>query len=104
MLLTSQEEIDLKEILRLHDEAFKDYLTRHNYGHKSSEGCVTIHVPNFWDRDGWDNPGAAGNVSVEVYSYALGPSRSHWFNSTAEALKNVREWHRKQMEAPDEED
>lgn len=101
-MLTEKEEKDLKEILRLHDEAFRDYLDRHNYGHKSSEGCVTLHFGNFWDREGYDNPGASKLTGVEVYSYALGPSRSHWFNSTEEALKNVREWHQGQMESPDE--
>lgn len=101
-ILTEQEGRDFAEILRLHDEAFKDYLTRHNYGHKSSEGAVTLEFGNFWDRDGYDNPGAPGKVSVSIYSYVLGPNRNHYFDSIAEALAEVRKWHRAQMDSPDD--
>lgn len=103
-MLTLQETEDLKEILRLHDEAFSDYLTRHNYGHKSSEGSVSIHFSDYWDREGYDAPGARGEISVGIYSYALSPiGRQHYFESTAEALREVREWHRVQMERPSDE-
>jgi len=30
---------------------------------------------------------------VSVYSYVLGPYRNHDFDSIAEALETVREWH-----------
>ena len=102
MILTEQETSDYLELLRLHDVAFRDYLERHNYGHKSSEGCVSLHFGNFWEREGWDTPGASKLVGVEVYSYALGPSRSHWFNSMAEALENVRRWHDEQLAKSDD--
>lgn len=92
------------EILRLHDEAFKDYLERHNYGHKSSEGALSIHFGNFWDREGWNNSGAFGQMGVGIYSYALGPSRMHHFASVEEALVEVRKWHKAQMEAADDVD
>lgn len=97
--LNEQELADLSEILRLHDEAFRDYLERFGDGHKSSEGAVEVHFGNFWDRDGWDAPGAGGTVGVSIYSYALGPSRNHYFDSIAGGLAEMRLWHRAQMDA-----
>jgi hypothetical protein len=32
-------------------------------------------------------------AAVKVYSYVLGPSRTHYFDSIPEALRAVREWH-----------
>lgn len=98
-VLNEQELADLAEILRLHDEAFRDYLERFNDGHKSSEGAVEILFGNFWDRGGWDHPGASGIVGVSIYSYALGPNRTHYFDSIADGLAEMRKWHRAQMEA-----
>lgn len=97
-VLTEQEMSDLGEILRLHDEAFKDYLDRFNDGHKSSEGAVEVHFGNFWQRDGWDHPGASGTVGVSIYTYALGPSRTHYFDTIAEGLTQMQKWHRTHME------
>jgi hypothetical protein len=88
---------DLAEILRLHDEAFRDYIERFNDGHKSSEGAVELTFGNFWDRGGWDTPGAPGSVGVSIYSYALGPNRMHYFDSIAEGLAAMRKWHRAEM-------
>lgn len=103
-MLTKEQQTDVAEILRLLDEALKDYLQRHNYGHKSSENAVSLHFGNFWDRDGWDNPGTPGEIGVEVYSYALGPIRSHYFKSISEALAEVRRWHKGQTESADDRD
>ena len=96
-ILSEQEQADLAEILRLHDVALRDYLERHNDGHKSSEGCVELLFRNFWDRDGWENPGATGGVGVSIYSYALGPNRTHYFDTIAEGLAAVRSWHDAQL-------
>lgn len=101
--LTADEIAGISEIMRLHDEALRDYLTRHDWGHKSSEGCVEVVFSDFWERGGWDNPGAPGRVKVGVYSYALGPNRMHYFDSVAQALDAVRGWHREQMERGDDE-
>lgn len=102
MVLTTDDLEGVAEILRLLDEALKDYLTRHNWGHKSSENAVSLDFGNFWDRDGWETPGDPGTVGVTVYSYALGPSRNHYFDSIPDALREVRGWHRTQMESPDD--
>ena len=42
---------------------------------KSSEAHCSLHYPNWWSEQNFDEP-----YSLEVYSYALGPSRSHYFN------------------------
>lgn len=101
-ILSEQEISDCSEILRLHDEAFRDYLERHDYGHKSHEGAIQLLFGNFWDRDGWDNPGDPGTVGVSIYSYALGPSRQHYFDTISDGLAAMRQWHKGQMEAPDD--
>lgn len=80
----------IAEIIRLHDEAFAHYQNDPCCGGwKSSEGAVSIHFGNYWQRD---EPPA-----VEVYSYALGPSRMHHFESPEEALADVRKWHQDEM-------
>lgn len=46
---------------------------------KSSEGWCALHYPVVWDfldeGAGFNEPSA-----IEIYSYALGPSRSHYIN------------------------
>lgn len=74
------------EVIRLHDEAFERYQKCPGAMWKSSEGAVSIHFGNVWDRE--------NRPSVEVYSYALGPNRNHYFKDADEALTEVRGWHR----------
>ena len=96
-LLTQQDLDNLTEIQRLLDEGLEHYLTYESHC-KSSEGHVSVHFGNSWDRMDGRNP-----ITVEVYSYALGPHRSHDFDSTQEALDEVRKWHKAEMEyVPDE--
>lgn len=98
MTLTNQELKDFKELTRLHDVAFNDYLDRHDRGHKSSDGAVTLYFGNFWDREGFDIPGNSKLEGVEVYSYALSPTgRMHYFKTMREALEAVRGWYEVQM-------
>lgn len=86
----------LAELHRLLDEAYRHYFA-YSDGHcKSSEGHITVHYGNFWDRVD-SGPFVTG---VEVYSYALGPSRSHWFDTLDAALAAVREWHAAEMASP----
>lgn len=89
--ITDQELADIREIIRLHDEALVHALAEDGH-HKSQEGAVEIHIPNYFERcENWQ-------VAVGVYSYVLGPSRWHYFDSTQDALDTVREWHREEME------
>ena len=97
-ILTAQELTDLGEILRLHDVALKHYSQNSDCGiTKSGDGSVELYFGNFRDRDGWDNPGAPGVVGVSIYSYALGPNRSHYFETIAEGLEAVRGWYAAEM-------
>lgn len=85
----------LLEIVRLHDEAF-DHAEKYGDGcHKSSEGAITLHLTNRFDPERDTNP--LHIKGVEVYSYVLGPSRSHWFDSIDDALAGVRKWHHAEM-------
>jgi len=36
-------------------------------------------------------------LGVEIYSYVLGPNRSHDFDSVDDALDTVRKWHADEM-------
>lgn len=90
--ILTQEDIDkLAEIQNLLDEGLAHYLTYE--GHcKSSEGHVSVSFDNSWRRrDG------EAKLTVEVYSYVLGPHRSHDFDSIDEALEEVRKWHAEEM-------
>ena len=90
---------DLQEIHRLLDEAYRHYFA-HGDGHcKSSEGYISVDFGNYWDRVDRVEKGLAPLAihSVEVYSYVLGPHRSHYFDSVAEALATVRKWHHAEM-------
>jgi hypothetical protein len=91
--LITQEFLDkLTEVQRLLVEAYEHYF-EHGDGHcKSSEGAIDISLPPFFWREGEDREPA-----VEVYSYVLGPSRSHWFNTIDDALAEVRKWHAAEM-------
>jgi hypothetical protein len=99
--LTQQDLDNLTEIQRLLDEGLKHYLTYESHC-KSSEGSVTVEwdFGNSWER--FEGP-VTPKLSCSVYSYALGPERSHYFDSIEEALEEVRKWHKAEMEfTPDE--
>ena len=96
-ILTTEDIEKLAEIQRLLDEGLEHYLTYESHC-KSSEGYVTVTLSNSWQRRAGENP-----IGVEVYSYALGPSRSHFFDSIDEALAEVQGWHKEEMAyVPDE--
>ena len=92
-LLTEQEESDLREIDALLHEANEHSLAEDSHC-KSSDGHVSVSFGNHWERHP-DSPRKP--VSVEIYSYLLGPHRSHHFDTTAQALDIVRQWHRREM-------
>lgn len=84
----------LTEIQRLLAEAYEHYFANSDGYCKSSEGAITISLPAYFWREGEDREPA-----VEVWSYVLGPSRSHWFDTIDAALETVREWHAAEMAA-----
>ena len=93
--LTEQDIKNLEEIQRLLDEGLQHYLTYE--GHcKSSEGHVGVNISfgNSWER--FKGP-VKPRIEVSVYSYALGPHRSHYFDDTEMALWAVQGWHEMEM-------
>lgn len=85
----------LLEIVRLHDEAF-DNAMKHDGICKSHEGHISVNFTNRFDEERDTDP--LRITGVEVYSYVLGPSRNHWFDTVDEALAAVRSWHKAEME------
>lgn len=91
-VLMTQEDIDkLVEIQNLLDEGLAHYLTYEGHA-KSSEGHVSLNFDTSWARRA-----GAPQLTVSVYSYVLGPHRSHDFDSIDEALAEVRKWHANEM-------
>jgi len=88
----------LREIVRLHDEAF-DHAMQEDGHHKSSEGQITVHFTNRFDDERESDP--LHIKAVEVYSYVLGPSRNHHFATVDEALAAMRKWHHSEMTCED---
>ena len=84
---------DLAEIRRLLAEAYEHYFTNSDGHCKSSEGAISIHYPPFF----WRDDETSEPPGIEIYSYVLGPHRSHHFRTSAEALAAVREWHASEM-------
>ncbi|MFI0211983.1 hypothetical protein ACH4OV_25345 [Streptomyces diastaticus] len=92
-MITDIERAEMAEIVRLLREAYDHYFTYE--GHcKSAEGAISLNFTNVHD---WRGGEPFRIESVEVYSYVLGPNRSHHFASTAKALEAVRGWHAKEM-------
>jgi hypothetical protein len=85
---------DLQEIRRLLAEAYEHYFANGDGHCKSSEGAISLHWPPYFWREGEADSGPA----VEIYSYVLGPSRSHYFKNSRAALAEVRKWHKAEME------
>jgi hypothetical protein len=84
----------LAEIQALLDEAYQHYFDNSDGYCKSSEGYVEVRFNNYFDRRDGQPLKITG---VGVYSYVLGPSRMHDFDSVEAALTAVRQWHAKEM-------
>jgi hypothetical protein len=82
----------LRAIRQLLKEAYEHYF-EHSDGHcKSSEGAMAIELPEyFWSFNADKRP------TIVIYSYVLGPGRSHYFKDIDEALTAVRMWHAQEM-------
>lgn len=99
--LTEQDIKNLEEIQRLLDEGLQHYLTYESHC-KSSEGHVSVNISfgNSWER--FEGP-VKPKIEISVYSYALGPHRSNYFDDTEMALWAVQGWHTAEMRFnPDE--
>lgn len=83
--------VKLEEIQRLLAEAYEHYFANSDGHCKSSEGAIEIGLPPFYWREKPAQP------SLSIYSYVLGPSRTHYFATIDEALAAVRGWHEREM-------
>lgn len=100
-MINEAEMKDLQEVQRLLDEAYKHYFDLSDGYCKGSEGDISLTFGTYFDRD---DDGRFGIRGVTVYSYVLGPDRYHDFETTAEALETIKEWHAKEMARSYEED
>jgi len=83
----------LKKIRQLLKEAY-DYYFDNSDGHcKSSEGHISLDFGNYWE----DKNCELKITGVNIYSYVLGSSRSHYFKDLDTALETVVQWNREQM-------
>jgi hypothetical protein len=83
----------LKKIRQLLKEAYDHYF-RHSDGHcKSSEGYIGLDFGDYWS----DKNCELKITGVQIYSYVLGPSRVHYFDTLDNALHTVIQWHTDQM-------
>jgi len=83
----------LIQIRQLLKEAYNHYF-QHSDGHcKSSEGHISLDFGNYWE----DKNCELKITGVNIYSYVLGPSRSHYFKDLDTALDTVIQWHTDQM-------
>lgn len=110
-ILTREEIEQLGEIQRLLDEAYDHYFATTDGLCKMSEGYFNVSFGNYFDRDdgdtGYQSRGqkpAVRRRRMTIYSYVLGPSRNHDFESIGEALETVKKWHEAEMTRPSTQD
>lgn len=100
-MIQEQDLRNIREIVRLLDEAYQHWWdTAEDHHAKSAEGRVSIHLPTWWERR-QVRARAGRRVNVTVYSYVLGPTRTHHFDDTEQALDAVRQWHAEEMSLDD---
>lgn len=97
--IDDQSLVELTEIQDLLAEAYRHYMEFGDGGWKSNEGSISLIFPEFFWEEGWYGEGDTlpKRPGVSIYSYVLGPSRSHYFNNTTQALAAVRKWHANEM-------
>lgn len=83
----------LKKIRQLLREAYDHYF-KYSDGHcKSSEGYIGLDFGDYWS----DKNCELKVAGVQIYSYVLGSSRVHYFDSIDKALETVVQWHKHEM-------
>jgi hypothetical protein len=83
----------LIKIRKLLKEAYDHYF-EYSDGHcKSSEGSISIEFGDYWS-----DKNCEGKITgVNIYSYVLGSSRLHYFDTLDKALETVVQWHNEEM-------
>lgn len=84
----------LIQIRKLLKEAYDHYFTNDLDGsHKSQEGHIGIEFGNYWE----DKKCEMKVISISIYSYVFGHTRTHCYYSIDEALEVIKEWHKNEM-------
>ena len=94
----------VKEITRLHDEAFEHY--QKFDGHcKISDGSISVYVEFGSVHERRENEDFVPRISLAIYSYVVGVPEEdqfeaprYYFETVDEALEKVRAWHARAME------
>jgi hypothetical protein len=84
----------VNRLILLLDSAYDHYFKYSDGYCKSSEGHVELTFGNYFNRQADESP----TIGANVYSYVLGPSRMHYFDSLDEALTAVQAWYEAEME------
>lgn len=89
-----QSDVDkIIKIRKLLKEAYDHYF-KYSDGHcKTGEGHISLEFGDYWS----DKECECKITGVSIYSYVLGPSRSHYFKDLDEALGTVVQWHGEEM-------
>jgi hypothetical protein len=94
----------VKEITRLHDEAFEHY-QKFDQHCKISDGSISVHVEFGSVHERREEPDFAPRISLAIYSYVVGipeeeqfEAPRYYFETIDEALEKVRAWHARAME------
>lgn len=93
MPLIDDERSDLAEIFRLFDDVCQHHFEHSDGYDKSSEGYVEISFGDHFSRGG----GPLTLRRITIHSSVFGLWRCNGFDSTAEALTAVRQWHTREM-------
>lgn len=81
----------IEDVRRCLWKAYSKITKDPNYYGKSSEAYVEVQYPNFWAVDNEED--FLKPEGLMIYSYALGPSRTHYFNfGKKESHPNYYTW------------
>jgi hypothetical protein len=84
----------LVKIRKLLKEAYDHYFKLSDGHCKSSEGSISLEFGDYWS----DKNCECKITGVSIYSYVLGSSRVHYFDTLDEALETVIQWHKEELE------
>lgn len=84
---------NLAEIRRLLAEAYQHYFAGSDGHCKSGEGAISLNYPSFF----WNEDDGGVQPTIQIYSYVFATSRSESFETSQQALEEVRRWHAEEM-------
>lgn len=94
----------VKEITRLHDEAFEHY-QKFDQHCKISDGSISVHVEFGSVHERREMESLVPRITLTIYSYVVGVPEEeqfeaprYYFETIDEALEKVRKWHARAME------